>query len=46
MKLQTFLTFVGLLSPALAQKILPGAYIAEIKGTVSYLYVTLDKSYN
>ncbi|KAF3916558.1 Cucumisin [Dactylellina cionopaga] len=35
MHLQTFLTFVGLLSPALAQRILPGAYIAEIKGTNS-----------
>ncbi|EPS36477.1 hypothetical protein H072_10037 [Dactylellina haptotyla CBS 200.50] len=33
MHLQTFLTFVGLLSPALAQRILPGAYIAEIKNT-------------
>ncbi|KAK6343857.1 hypothetical protein TWF696_007512 [Orbilia brochopaga] len=35
MHLQTFLTFVGLLSPALAQRILPGAYIAEIKGVNS-----------
>ncbi|KAK6357671.1 hypothetical protein TWF718_001979 [Orbilia javanica] len=33
MHLKTFLTFVGLLSPALAQRIVPGAYIAEIKGT-------------
>jgi hypothetical protein len=35
MHLKTFLTFVGLLSPALAQRIVPGAYIVEIKGTVS-----------
>ncbi|KAK6508894.1 hypothetical protein TWF481_003661 [Arthrobotrys musiformis] len=33
MHLKTFLAFVGLLSPALAQRIVPGAYIAEIKGT-------------
>ncbi|KAK6362677.1 hypothetical protein TWF730_000132 [Orbilia blumenaviensis] len=35
MHLKAFLTFVGLLSPALAQRIVPGAYIAEIKGTNS-----------
>ncbi|EWC44368.1 hypothetical protein DRE_01194 [Drechslerella stenobrocha 248] len=42
MHLQTFITFVGLLSPALAQRILPGAYIAEIKGTNSNAF--LDKA--
>ncbi|KAF3911153.1 Cucumisin [Arthrobotrys entomopaga] len=41
MQLQTFLAFVGLLSPALAQRILPGAYIAEIKGTNTNAF--LDK---
>ncbi|KAF3940882.1 Cucumisin [Dactylella cylindrospora] len=33
MHLKTFLAFLGLLSPALAQRIVQGSYIAELKGT-------------
>ncbi|KAF3924510.1 Cucumisin [Orbilia brochopaga] len=44
MHLQTFLTFVGLLSPALAQRILPGAYIAEIKGVNSNDFLNKAKT--
>ncbi|KAK6500002.1 hypothetical protein TWF481_010359 [Arthrobotrys musiformis] len=35
MHLKTVFGFVGLLSPALAQNVVPGAYIAEIKGTTA-----------
>ncbi|KAJ6260039.1 Cucumisin [Drechslerella dactyloides] len=44
MHLQTFLTFVGLLSPTLAQRILPGAYIAEIKGANSNDFLNKARS--
>ncbi|KAK6516172.1 hypothetical protein TWF506_006083 [Arthrobotrys conoides] len=44
MHLKTFLTFVGLLSPALAQRIVPGAYIAEIKGTNTNGFLNKAKS--